>query len=881
MPYVTDAPGVSFEEIVQYPSDIALLDTSTPIIFGIAEWGPLWTPTKLRNGFTAYQTKYGEHLAYTDLPYVVDNFHKEAAAVNPSVGGQVFISRLAKLNPSLSDVAESVVRASKTLDGVTMLPRGATLLGTVSPALYLGGWAIPPNQEVLLKWTVDVDGLSGGEPSAEFEATIVGYAAQIDSEVLTGDFTPSDPGPGCFLELRVAEGQNPLPIFFGAASYTAEQLVDTINQQIYRCSAELTDDNKLRLRHDSGGTRSYLEITNGTTDILTYLGWTAGDLPVAIPASPSNVADTLCVTIDEIKAIIEAVEDCNVTVSTTVTPLKFNMTTEATGEAATLTFDGTTDTSIARQLFGLSTDPVHGSDAGTASPALKVWAKWYGLKGNDLSVKCLFNPIRPSRLTALDPLVTDLTDAGIVAGRTYFDVPSLYGYEAEMVLRITSEDGSQIEWVVLDRTENIVNEDGSSTYRLHVTSDNTVSGVLQYTFAQAGTKVESMEFDFYVYYKGVLKETFGQLSINDIADNYFVTMIEDEFAGSNLITLEPATGAAEHLATLFPADLTQAVWLTGATLEVEDNYTVQDSHFLGSIQYGTGLYAIHKLRFQASLLAYPNANAWCQKKIHLYLNQRKDLFYVASVPRADTGFVSIANATAAFAWRDRNGFDTMYAAVYFPHGKVDDPIGRGKNPQKSIDLVGNLLGLYARVDNLPAPDGGVWGTPAGEGDFGTLYWVNSLDYAIDEDTELGMLNKAGVNCILQRPGKIHVWGGRTLSSNKKWRYISVRRLFISLEQSVLLGTRFAVFRGNNPRWWSILKDAVEKLLDKVWRDGGLVGETAAQAYYVKIGLTDGTMTQADIDEGREIGEFGAAPVKPGEFIVWRVNQLSGGDVVTV
>jgi hypothetical protein len=878
MAFVTDAPGVSFEEIVSYPSSVPLLNTSVPVFFGVAEWGPLFTPTKLSNGFAAYQALFGDHLSYSDLPYCVDNFHKEAAAVNAAVGGEVYVSRLAKLNAALSDVADSVVRASTTLDGVTTDPTGATLLGTASPGLYLGGWAVPRNTEVLLKWTVDSDGVSGAEPPATFECTIIGYAAEIESEVVVGDFAPDTPGTSCFLELRVAEGQNPLPIYFSAVSYTALQLIDAINSQIYKCVAELTDDNKVKFTHDSGGTSSYLAITNGSTDILTYLGWSISSLPEAVPSGVSNVADTLNVTIDEIKDIIEAVDGVTVTVSITVSPMKFNMTTVATGATVTLTFDSTDDTALARQLFGIPVTTFYGSDAGTASPSLKVWAKYYGLKGNRISVKTLKNSKRATRITVEDPTQTDLTDAGVVAGRTYFDVPSLYGYEADMVLRITSEDESQIEWVVIDRLETITVGD-DSTYRLHVTSDNTISGVLEYTFAQSGTKVESMEFDLYVYLDAVLKETFGQLSINDTADTYFSTIIDDEFGGSKLVEVEPATGAAEHLNTLFPEDLTQAVWLTGATLETEDDYSISNSNFVGSLTYQTGMYAIHKLRFAASLVAYPNANAYCQKKLHLYMNQRKDLFYVASVPTSDTGFTTITGATAAFNWRDRNGFDTMYASLYFPHGQVDDPIGRGTTPQKSIDLVGNILGLYARVDNMSPPDGGVWAADAGEGDYGTLYYVNELDYEIDEDTELGMLNKAGINCILQRQGRIEVWGARTLSSDVKWRYIPVRRLFIALEQSVLQGTRFAVFRGNNPRWWNILKEAVERLLDNVWRDGGLVGETAEEAYYVKMGLADGTMTQADINEGREIGEFGGAPVKPAEFIVWRVNQLAGGEVV--
>jgi len=882
MAYEDGAPGVSFTEITTYPSTVALLDTSTPTFFGVAEWGPLFTPKKLVGGFSAYQNMYGEHLSYSDLAYVVDNFHSEASTIDTNVGGTVFISRLAKLNPSLSDVADSVVRASVPLTGATTLPRGAYLLGTTSPALYLGGWAIPRDTSVVLKWTVDADGdaASASAPVTQ-QCDLIGYAAELLSpSTVTTTFTPAG-GSTSFLEIRVAEGQNPLPILFTAASYTPVQLVDAINQQVSNCSVELTAGNKVRIIHDCGGTQSYLAITNGTSDILAYLGWDSAHLPTAIPSGVSNVANTMNVTLAEIKAAVTAVSTL-VTVSTTVTPKKFNLTTVATGAAVELKFDSTETTAMARTIFGISTASVFGANSGTASPSLKVWAKYYGLKGNRISVKTTHNPIRASQLDSSDSSATDLTDEGIVAGRNYFLVPSLYGYAVDMVLRITSADQSQVEWVVIDRTESVIDENGDYTYRLYVTSDNTSSGVLQYTFAQADTSITSMEFDLVVYLDGVSKQTFTQLSINDIADNYFATVISDEFVGSNLIEVEPASGAAERLATLFPAALTTPVKLSGATLETEDDYSISDTHAVGSLQYYTGMYAIHKLRFQSQLVAYPNASAFYQKKMHAYLANRRDMFFVASVPTTDTGFVSISSAAAAFAWRDRNGFDSKYGALYFPKAVVDDPIGKGRAPQRTIDPVGNILGVYSRVDHIPAKDGGgCWSAPAGDGDFGQFSYVNKLSYTVDEDTELGMLNKAGINCLLARPGVIQIWGTRTLSSNIKWRYIPVTRLFIMAEQSVLLGTRFAVFRGNSKRWWDLQKEMVGNMMYDLWRNGAWVGDTAEEAYYVKMGISDGTMTAADRVNGRELGEFGGAPERPGEFIHWNVNQLTGGDVVIV
>jgi phage tail sheath protein FI len=117
-----------------------------------------------------------------------------------------------------------------------------------------------------------------------------------------------------------------------------------------------------------------------------------------------------------------------------------------------------------------------------------------------------------------------------------------------------------------------------------------------------------------------------------------------------------------------------------------------------------------------------------------------------------------------------------------------------------------------------------------------------------------------------------VWGARTLAGNSnEWRYISVRRLFISVEESIEKATAFAVFEPNDATTWLKVKGMIDSYLYTLWQRGALQGAKAEQAYFVNIGLNK-TMTPADIDNGLLIVEIGLAAVRPAEFIVLRFSH---------
>ena len=152
--------------------------------------------------------------------------------------------------------------------------------------------------------------------------------------------------------------------------------------------------------------------------------------------------------------------------------------------------------------------------------------------------------------------------------------------------------------------------------------------------------------------------------------------------------------------------------------------------------------------------------------------------------------------------------------------------------------------------------------------------VNGLGFQVTQG-EQGGLNKVGINCIRSFPGRgIRIWGARTLSSDPEWRYINVRRLFNYIAESIMEGTQWSVFEPNDERLWMQLRIAASNFLTRTWREGALFGATPEQAFFVKC--DEETNPPDVIEAGQVICEIGIAPVKPAEFVVFRLSQYSAG-----
>lgn len=215
-------------------------------------------------------------------------------------------------------------------------------------------------------------------------------------------------------------------------------------------------------------------------------------------------------------------------------------------------------------------------------------------------------------------------------------------------------------------------------------------------------------------------------------------------------------------------------------------------------------------------------------------------------------------------WRvDTAGYDSKYAALYWPWIRVLDP---ATGAPTLIPPSGYVAGVWARSDETR----GVHKAPANE----VVRGVVDLETNITRG-EHDQLNPVAVNCIRSFPGQgIRVWGARTLSSDPEWRYLNVRRLFNFVEKSILDGTNWVVFEPNDRFLWGSVRRTITMFLRRVWRSGALYGRTPEEAFFVKC--DEENNPPEDRDAGILTVDIGIAPVKPAEFIVFRVSQYSQG-----
>ena len=208
-------------------------------------------------------------------------------------------------------------------------------------------------------------------------------------------------------------------------------------------------------------------------------------------------------------------------------------------------------------------------------------------------------------------------------------------------------------------------------------------------------------------------------------------------------------------------------------------------------------------------------------------------------------------------------YDSHYAALYHPWIKVFDPVA---GVSKFVPPSGHMAGIWTRSDDAR----GVHKAPANE----VVGGATDLEIQITKAEQDG-LNPVGINCIRAFPGRgIRVWGARSLSSDPAWRYINVRRLFNFVEKSIERGTQWVVFEPNDFSLWQRLKRDVTSFLTVVWRTGALFGRTPAEAFYVKCDEETNPPELRDL--GQVVMEIGIAPVKPAEFVIFRISQWAPG-----
>ncbi|MFI9306680.1 phage tail sheath family protein [Streptomyces triculaminicus] len=228
-------------------------------------------------------------------------------------------------------------------------------------------------------------------------------------------------------------------------------------------------------------------------------------------------------------------------------------------------------------------------------------------------------------------------------------------------------------------------------------------------------------------------------------------------------------------------------------------------------------------------------------------------------PPPDTAPAEVPQFLGRLASPDEDA--AAFTALYYPWVNVPGVDGIARTVVPS----GHLAGVWARTD----AERGVFKAPANQ----NLRGVLSLPTLLT-DQRHGELNDKGVNCLRVFPDRgLLVWGARTRSSSRDWRYLNVRRLVSFLSDSIRQSSTWAVFEPNDDRLWGTLRHAVGSFLTDQWRQGALLGRTPDEAFYVICDRTNNT--SATIDAGQVICDIGIAPVRPAEFVQFTITQIAG------
>ena len=363
-----------------------------------------------------------------------------------------------------------------------------------------------------------------------------------------------------------------------------------------------------------------------------------------------------------------------------------------------------------------------------------------------------------------------------------------------------------------------------------------------------------------------LTESFPNVTLGDSARQ--VTRIVE--AGSSLVRVATVAGSiTPHQDPAAGVD----VWSddnasTQVTAQADDGEELTDGDFVGPGKPSAkqGLYALEATDL-FNLLCIPpyKADGVASQVIAeaVSLCERRRAIFLIDPPAQWTDKDTVK------ANLDAIGSSSKNAAVYFPRLRRPNPLR--ENLLEDFAPCGAVAGVYSRTDAAR----GVWKAPAGVD--ATLNGVTQLSVALN-DPENGELNPLGVNALRVQPavGPV-VWGARTREGDDRlaseWKYLSVRRLALFIEESLVRGTHWAVFEPNDEPLWAQLRLNINAFMQNLFRQGAFQGTTPQEAYLVKVDRE--TTTQDDVNRGVVNILVGFAPLKPAEFVILRIQQLVG------
>lgn len=476
------------------------------------------------------------------------------------------------------------------------------------------------------------------------------------------------------------------------------------------------------------------------------------------------------------------------------------------------------------------------------SVVLKLSAKNPGSWGD--KIKVIVTPSSKVKTQILEVV-------GDPASSNQYRVKSSAGFNPGDIVVFNDGESKQYNMVVSSQ-DNVITLDS------HLSGDG---AVVDQELVPAKTLATS-EFTVQALYKDEA-EAFENVSLNPSAANY----VEKVLARSNLISVsynqntKLIKGGDEAGGLISPFELITGkkddageyiFTLSGGSDGSVDSITAAEyiGQDLGPGKR-TGIQAFID-NDEVSIMAIPGVTIpTVQLALVAHCENLASRFAILDIPREKKKVADVQS--------HRNIFDTTYAAMYHPWLQVFDPLDKRNI---FIPPSGSVAGIYSRSDQTR----GVHKAPANE----VVRSCVGLDCQYNKG-EQDILNPKGVNLIRYFTGQgIRIWGARTCTSNTIWKYVNVRRLFIFLEESIKRGTNWVVFEPNDEKLWARVNRTIDAFLTRVWRDGALMGSSPGEAFFVKVDRS--TMTQDDIDNGRLICIIGVSPVKPAEFVIFRITQ---------
>jgi phage tail sheath protein FI len=392
-----------------------------------------------------------------------------------------------------------------------------------------------------------------------------------------------------------------------------------------------------------------------------------------------------------------------------------------------------------------------------------------------------------------------------------------------------------------------------TTYR--VTLRQGLSTGLVLDPAASDITVESEEFKITVT-QGADTFPYDELGMDAEHARYFASVINGDPAGPIMAAAvsppnttpppdnRPATLAATNLA--------------GGTPDVPAALAASD--------YGNALELLRPIR-DVNMVAIPDrTDLQVQGAVRDHCTSMHDRFAIVDSRQGAPLFGTDSVEIQAGGLEEDDGF----VALYYPWLVVPAASGDGR---VTVPPSGHVAGIYARTDMTR----GVHKVPAGQEALvnGALAVERTMS-----DVEQGILNLEGIDVVrvFTSGGRPVVWGGRTTSKDTNWQYVNIRRLFLYIEGSIEEGIRWAVFEPNNLALWGKLKRTITEFLTRVWRDGGLFGAKAEDAFYVRIDKALNPFSEQQL--GRLHIEVGLRPSYPAEFIIVRIGIWPGGSEIS-